>query len=272
MNKVRKLARRQIHHARHVLGQNSAHRFFYLKLLNTFGIRREIRLQLFDTPVIVRSGTPDLRVALASLGAEFEPLARDFPSQREGLIIDAGGYIGTAAIGLAKIYPKCTIATIEPSSANFETLVKNVESFDNIIPIKAALVADAGEGSVDLMSRGNGEWGFTTIEKPMDHPARFLERVQALTVDDLLEQLGYDRVFVLKMDIEGAELDLMARASCWLDKIDILLIELHERIVAGCNDLFETTNCDRHIIRDSGGKLMSICKHYHASIPEAGVS
>ena len=104
----------------------------------------------------------------------------------------------------------------------------------------------------------------------MDHPVSFVERVEALTVDDILKRLGYDRVFVLKMDIKGAELDLMAKASSWLAKIAILLIELHARIVAGCNDLFETTNCDRHIIWDSGGKLMSIGKHYRASQPGAG--
>ncbi len=265
MRKLKKLARRQIHHSRSVLAQNSARRFLYLKLLNTLGIRREISLRLHDTPVIVRSGTPDLRVALASLGKEFEPLARDFASEQEGLIIDAGGYIGTAAMALAKIYPNCTIATIEPSSENYETLVKNIEGFDNIVPIKAALVADAGEGSIDLMSRGNGEWGFTTIEKPMDHPVTFLEQVKAVTVDEILATLGYDRVFVLKMDIEGAERDLMAEASSWLDKVDILLIELHERIVAGCADMFEASNSGRHIIRDSGGKLISICKQYQAS-------
>ena len=261
-----KLARRQMHHSRSVLKQNSARRFLYLKLLNTLGIRRDIRLRLSDTPVIVRSATPDLRVALASLGKEFEPLARDFPSQQKGLIIDAGGYIGTAAIALAKIYPNCTIATIEPSSENYQTLVKNIEGFDNIVPIHAALVADGGEDNIDLMSRGNGEWGFTTIEKPKDHPVTFLERVKAVTVDEILADLGFDRVLVLKMDIEGAELDLMARASSWLHKVDILLIELHERIVAGCTDMFETSNRDRHIIRDSGGKLISICKQYQTSL------
>ena len=266
MRKLRKLARRQIHHSRSVLAQNPARRLLYLKLLNTLGIRRDIHLRLSDMPVIVRSATPDLRVALASLGKEFEPLARDFPSRQKGLIIDAGGYIGTAAIALAKIYPNCTIATIEPSSENYQTLIKNIEGLDNIVPIHAALVADDGAASIDLMSRGNGEWGFTTIEKPIDHPVTFLERVKAVTVDEILASLGYDRVFVLKMDIEGAERDLMAKASSWLDKVDILLIELHERIVAGCTEMFERSNRDREIIRDSGGKLISICKQYQAAM------
>jgi FkbM family methyltransferase len=265
MKKLRKIARRQIHHSRSVLKQNSARRFLYLKLLNTLGIRRDVHLRLSDTPIIVRSATPDLRVALASLGKEFEPLAEDFPSEQKGLIIDAGGYIGTAAIALAKIYPNCTIATIEPSSENYRTLLKNIRGFDNIVPIQAALVADGGSESIDLMSRGNGEWGFTTIKKPMDHPVTFLERVKAVTVDDILSSLGFDRVFVLKMDIEGAERDLMADASSWLDRVDILLIELHERIVAGCADMFEASNGDRHIIRDSGGKLISICRHYRTA-------
>jgi len=262
MNKLRKLIRRQIQHARLVFRQNPTRRFFHLKLFNVLGIRRLIPMTLFDTPVVLRSGTPDLRVALASLGREFEPLERNYPNQGEGLIIDAGGYIGTAAMALARIYPQCTIVTIEPSSENFETLAKNVEAFDNIVPIKAAIVADAGEGTMALMSRGNGEWGFTTIETPRDHPATFIERVKTITVDEILERFGHDRVFVLKMDIEGAECDLLKGASAWLDKVDILLVELHERIVAGAAEAFETSNRHRHIIRDSGGKLMSISKDY----------
>jgi FkbM family methyltransferase len=249
-----------------VLRQNSVFKFLRLKLLNILGVRRDIHLTLFDTPVIVRSGTPDLRVALASLGHEFEYLARRYPSQAEGLIIDAGGYIGTAAMALAKAYPNCAIATIEPASENFETLAKNVKAFDNIVPIKAALVADPGERAINLMSRGNGEWGFTTIATPRDHPVTFLESVNTISVDEILGRLGYERVFVLKMDIEGAEYDLMKRSSTWLSKVDIFLVELHERIVPGSVDAFEACNKDRLVVRDSGGKLISVSRSYHESI------
>ncbi len=258
MTRLQKILRRQRFHANIVLRQNTLATFLYLKLLNILHIRQHLRLVLFDHQVTIRSGTPDLRVAIASLGREFQALESDYPFDGKGLIIDAGGYIGTAACALSRLYPTCTIVTIEPSSRNFKTLLKNTAGIDNIRAIKAALVNDPEKTVIDLMSRGNGEWGFTIIEKPNDHKARFLESVETVRIDDILEMTGHDRVFILKMDIEGGEHAFMTGGRAWLEKVDIFLVELHERIIEGCAEAFETCNEGRTIIRESGGKLMSI--------------
>ena len=260
MKKISKITRRQIYHARHILRENSPLTYFYLKLLNIFRIERDVRLMLSKRPVVVRSATPDLRVALANLGREFDILAESHPHEGDALVIDAGGYIGTAAVALSRIYPGCTIVTIEPSSKNFATLQKNIAGIDNIRPVKAALVAEHGKGRIDLMSRGNGEWGFTTIQEPDDHATTFLERVETVTVEDILKRFGYERAHVLKMDIEGGEHAFMSGPNDWLDKVDIFLVELHERIIAGCTDSFERCNLERTIVRQGIGKLISIRK------------
>lgn len=97
-----------------------------------------------------RSATPDLCGALSRFRAEFDVLAEDHPHDGNGLIIDAGGYIGIAAIALTKVYLACTMITIEPSSKNFAALLKNTEGFKTIRPINATLTVESGLGSVDL--------------------------------------------------------------------------------------------------------------------------
>jgi FkbM family methyltransferase len=228
--------------------------------LNILRIERDVCLILFDTDAIIRTATPDLRVALASLGKEFDVLTDCYPHDGDGLIIDAGGYIETAAMALAKIYPACTIVTVEPSSRNFDALLKNTKAFTNIRPIKAALTMENGLGAIDLMSRGNGEWDFTTIKKPGDRETSFLESVDTVSIEEILETSGYDRIFVLKMDIEGGEYGFFRSDCRWLEKVDIFLVELHERTIAGCTDAFETCNKNRSIILESGGKVMSISR------------
>ena len=43
-----------------------------------------------------------------------------------------------------------------------------------------------------------------------------------------MERTGWERVNILKMDIEGAEADVLGRtADAWLDRVDMLIIELH---------------------------------------------
>ena len=53
-------------------------------------------------PVWVRSATPDLRTAIANLTEEFDCLDQLLPEGYSGLIVDGGGYIGTAALKFSK--------------------------------------------------------------------------------------------------------------------------------------------------------------------------
>jgi hypothetical protein len=47
-----------------------------------------------------------------------------------------------------------------------------------------------------------------------------------------------DRIDILKLDIEGAELEIFSGPCEWLSKVAILLIELHDRVAPGCSLTF----------------------------------
>ena len=69
-------------------------------------------------------GTPDLEVALQTLTEEFSAAALPFGIGFNDLIVDAGGYIGTAAIALARMFPGGTIVSLEPEPRNLRCLWK----------------------------------------------------------------------------------------------------------------------------------------------------
>ena len=46
-----------------------------------------------------------------------------------------------------------------------------------------------------------------------------------------------EQIDVLKVDIEGSELDLFGRRTEWLGRVRVLVIELHDRFRPGCRDL-----------------------------------
>jgi hypothetical protein len=54
-----------------------------------------------------------------------------------------------------------------------------------------------------------------------------------------MTQFGHQRVDILKLDIEGAELELFG-PGCeqWLPLVDILIVELHDRFRSGCSRAF----------------------------------
>ena len=62
--------------------------------------------------------------------------------------------------------------------------------------------------------------------------------VKAMTVDKIIEDFGIDRINILKIDIEGAEKEVFADSSAWIESVDALIVELHERMKPGCNRSF----------------------------------
>lgn len=57
------------------------------------------------------------------------------------------------------------------------------------------------------------------------------QRVRAATIDELSEEHGIDRIDVMKMDIEGAEAGIMAGNLDWLDRVGVLIVEIHRKYV-----------------------------------------
>ncbi len=168
------------------------------------------------------------------LNKEYDFLADTQPK----VIIDAGANIGLASIYFANKYPQATIIAIEPELNNFELLKENVASYSNISAVQAALWNKNEE--IDLVDPGLGNWGFMTESKQSSESLlrNACHTVSAMTLDRIIDEYNLARVNVLKIDIEGAEREVFSDTSAWLEKIDSIIIELHEHMKAGCNRNF----------------------------------
>lgn len=223
--------------------------------------KREIRpLKIGRYNVNVRTSTPDIKVAMASLKDEFDVLQGLLPQDFDGLIVDAGGYIGTAALKLSEFYPHAQVVSIEPSSDNFAVLSKNIADHNNISAIHAALVPSE-QGKVTLNNRGTGEWGFTIVENPRDQDnAEELEEIDTVTLDDISARFPGKKIGLMKLDIEGGEKQLMDDAKDSLKAIDVLFVELHDRIVEGCSSSFQMLSKNRWVLKVGGEKFLSLSR------------
>ncbi|MCH8824017.1 MAG: FkbM family methyltransferase [Planctomycetes bacterium] len=154
------------------------------------------------------------------------------------VIVDAGANIGLASIYFANKYPKAKLIAIEPEEGNFELLKKNVAPYITIIPVQAALWSHNGE--IDLVDPERGNWGFMTEEgNASENQLREVcHKVRAMTVDKIIDDYDLDKIDILKIDIEGAEKEVFSDTSSWIERVDALIIELHEFIKHGCNRSF----------------------------------
>jgi FkbM family methyltransferase len=150
-------------------------------------------------------------------------------------IVDAGAHIGMASILFACRYPSAKIIAVEPEPSNFALLVRNTSSYKNITPICAALWKEDGEvtlGSSNVHPKG----AFQIVENGKT-------RVRAVTLDTLMRESGIGSIDILKVDIEGSEREVFAHCD-WIDKVRVIVIELHEHFRAGCRSTVETATRD----------------------------
>ena len=224
------------------------------------GARTLMHVVVSGARITVRTGTPDLRVALQSLGSEFSALSKLLPEDFDGVIVDAGGYIGTAAITLSRMYPKASVVTIEPSTSNLAVLRKNVAPYTNIHPVNAALCPKTGATRLPLRDRGTGEWGFTVVgsETPDGVVAAEVDEVDVVTLDDIAQMFRGKPIGLIKLDIEGGEHALFEADDPVLREIPAIFVELHDRIVPGCSEAFYRFGSDRWILGFGGEKLLAL--------------
>jgi hypothetical protein len=98
------------------------------------------------------------------------------------------------------------------------------------------------------------------VQAPADwaSPCR-LHEVAVTTVPVLMKTFGASGIDFLKLDIEGAELDVLTGSLPWLPATRVVFAELHERIVRGCEAIFTAATSGRSNSRDGGGeKVLSI--------------
>lgn len=151
------------------------------------------------------------------------------------VIVDAGANVGYASIYFASLFPNAKIIALEPENNNYALLCENVKKYKNIIPVQGALWCESTK--INICDEGLGEWGFMTFS--IDNAKKNIEHlVDAYTVDSLMEKYELSKIDILKIDIEGAEKEVFENTEKWINSVDSLIVELHDRMKDGCSRSF----------------------------------
>jgi FkbM family methyltransferase len=155
------------------------------------------------------------------------------------VIIDAGANIGLASIYFATRFPEARIIAIEPEEGNLEVLRLNTREYPNVTVFPGALWGR--DEQLHVVDNSYGNWGFMTssVGDPHSKAASIAHETCGITVPSLLKKYGIQRVDIFKIDIEGAEKELFEDCAAWIEQVDALIVELHDRMKPGCAASFE---------------------------------
>jgi FkbM family methyltransferase len=182
------------------------------------------------SPVHVRLRTTDLStlrqvLVIAEYDCEFSRPIR--------VIVDAGANIGLTSVYYANKYPEATIIAIEPEPSNYRMLEENTAPYPNVTLVRGALWKS--EKEISILDPGVGHYGFQTRDEPESDNANRRGRVAGITVDKLMQRYSIDHIDILKLDIEGAEKEVFETSFTWINKVGVIIVELHDRFKIGCS-------------------------------------
>jgi FkbM family methyltransferase len=161
----------------------------------------------------------DLHVARETFGNEVYDLPAGF---RPRTILDLGANIGASVLWFHRHFPDAEIHAVEPDRRSLEKLRRNVAGLPHVTVHHAAVAGESGERTFYEAQRG---WESSLVAAA----ARGGQAAQVATrtLPDLIRDcVGAERVDLLKLDVEGAEWEILPSVRL-AGHADVVAGELH---------------------------------------------
>jgi FkbM family methyltransferase len=204
-------------------GSRPAFFFLLANLRRKSGSHRQaihhLSLRGLAHPLCLREGRSDpFFFGQIFLDQEFGPTR----SLEVASVIDLGGNAGLASVWFLNTFPRAKLVTIEANPDNYPSLQANLRPYGD-----RATVVKGGvwwrRTSLALIRRQNE--GDAGVREALPEDADLMD---GWDVPALMERGGFSHVDLLKIDIEGAEVELLLNgAERWLPRVRNLSIELH---------------------------------------------
>jgi FkbM family methyltransferase len=218
------------------------------------GTTVQLRVPGLPHPVLGRARSSDAYVFRQHFLEE--ELAAGLPAA-PGTIVDAGANAGYAALYLLRRFPAARIVCVEVDAGNLELLARNVAPYPQVEIVPGGLWSHATR--LGIANPDGDAYAFVVAERA-DGP------IAAWGVDDLMRERGLTRIDLLKLDIEGAEVEVLSSAERWIGDVETVLVEPHEDLRPGVAALIATV-ARSHGFAMSGTGEYTVLRRTPASSP-----
>lgn len=202
-----------------------------------------LRRRLERSPVVVRQHVEGIEVAfVVSNWLEYHNRARDsYTGEPEtvawirsnlakgDVLWDVGANVGAYTLLAAKLVPQTTVVAFEPYIATFSHLWENIalnQCSEQVTPLCVAL---SGSSAIENLGISDPRAG-SSEHRLGDKSFKFQQPALALRGDDAIKYLGLNQPNLIKIDVDGYEVEVLRGMTKILDHSSLrtMLVEVQE--------------------------------------------
>jgi FkbM family methyltransferase len=139
------------------------------------------------------------------------------------LVVDVGAAVGAFTLQCNRVFPDSRYLLIDPLEENRDSLEKVTKRISNAEYVLAAATSKPGEVTMNVHPDLVGSSLYIEKEAGLDGVSR---KVPAVTLDDLCRDCSVPGPYLIKVDVQGAELDVLSGAREILDKTEYIILEV----------------------------------------------
>ena len=167
--------------------------------------------------------SPVMEEVIAEILQNEEYPTLPFLSQRPGVILDVGANIGTATLLFHLRYPGKPVYAFEPSTTVFPFLRENAAQLPGVHAFDFGLYDRDCE--TRLYTGALASVTSSICESQLN--GSDYEEIRLRRASTAIEELGIDRISLLKIDTEGAEVPVLRDMEHLLERVDAIFLEYH---------------------------------------------
>lgn len=196
-------------------------------------VRYQFRLQGYTRSISLRTYAGDLTIFYDIWWRKVYALPDD-SLKTASCIIDLGAHVGMTSLYFALAAPMARIYSVEADPDNYTLLRHNLAPEIDRGRLHAVHAAIYSDNSPVYLQPAALSYNSQLSLQPTGC------RVPGLTLDQLIDDHRITSIDLLKIDIEGAEMFLLANPERWLSITQQVLIELHsEELVSRFTEVFQ---------------------------------
>ena len=151
-------------------------------------------------------------------------MSADFIPHGDSVVIDVGANVGDYSSVIAKRYG-CRVIAIEPAPKAYELLLRNIQRNnlqDYVTPMNIALTDKTGYIQMQI----DGRWGYANSASIGGSSIS----VKVRRLDDFIDSKMKVKADIVKIDVEGGELGVLAGGKTYLGTLrPRIIIEVHSK-------------------------------------------